>query len=47
MSDVTLLVATGVNRPTTAKELEAKLGSEIFSREKILVHDAFDPQSNV
>ena len=45
--DVTLLVATGFHRPTTAKELEAKLGPEIFSREKILVHDAFDPQSNV
>ena len=44
---VTLLVATGFHRPTTTKELEAKLGEEIASREKIVVHDAFDPDSNV
>ncbi len=44
---ITLLVATGFHRPTTALELEAKLGPEISSREKILVHDAFDPDSNV
>lgn len=45
--DVTLLVATGFHRPTTTKELEDKLGAEIAGREKILVHDAFDPESNV
>ena len=45
--EVTLLVATGFHRPTTTAELEAKLGEEIASREKILVHDAFDPESNV
>ena len=44
---VTLLVATGFHRPTTTVELEAKLGPEIENREKILVHDAFDPDSNV
>ena len=44
---VTLLVATGFHRPTTTKELEAKLGEEIAKNEKILVHDAFDPASNV
>ena len=44
---VTLLVATGFHRPTTTTELEAKLGPEIANREKILVHDAFDPDSNV
>ena len=44
---VTLLVATGFHRPTTTLELEAKLGPEIAGREKILVHDAFDPVSNV
>ena len=44
---VTLLVATGFHRPTTTAELEAKLGQEIAGREKIVVHDAFDPTSNV
>ena len=45
--EITLLVATGFHRPTTTAELEAKLGPEIAGREKILVHDAFDPDSNV
>ena len=45
--EITLLVATGFHRPTTTKELEAKLGEEIASRERIVVHDAFDPDSNV
>jgi nickel-dependent lactate racemase len=44
---VTLLVATGFHRPTTTAELEAKLGPEIAAKEKIIVHDAFDPDSNV
>ena len=44
---VTLLVATGFHRPTTTAELEAKLGPEIAARERILVHNAFDPSSNV
>ena len=45
--DVTLLVATGFHRPTTTAELEAKLGEEIAAKEKIVVHDAFDADSNV
>ena len=44
---VTLLVATGFHRPTTTAELEAKLGPDIAGKEKIVVHDAFDPDSNV
>lgn len=44
---VTLLVATGFHRPTTTAELENKLGPEIAKNEKIVVHDAFDPDSNV
>ena len=44
---VTLLVATGFHRLTTTAELEAKLGKEIADSEKIVVHDAFDPESNV
>ncbi len=44
---ITLLVATGFHRPTTLAELEQKLGAEIAGTEKIVVHDAFDPGSNV
>ncbi len=44
---ITLLVATGCHRGTTAAELEQKLGKEILSREKIVVHDAFDESANV
>ena len=45
--EVTLLVATGFHRLTTREELAAKLGQEIADRERIVVHDAFDPGSNV
>lgn len=45
--DITLLVATGFHRPTTVDELESKLGREIMDNEKIVVHDAFDPDRNV
>ena len=41
--DVTLLVATGCHRGTTAAELRAKLGGEVADREKIVVHDCDDP----
>jgi nickel-dependent lactate racemase len=37
--DITLLVATGCHRGTTAAELEEKLGKEIATSEKIVVHD--------
>ena len=45
--DITLLVATGFHRATTEAELEKKLGKEIFSRERIVVHDCTDPEQNV
>ena len=45
--DITLLVATGFHRPTTLDELKAKLGEQIVGQEKIIVHDAFDPSTNV
>ena len=45
--DITLLVATGCHRETTLGELRAKLGEDIAEREKIVVHDAFDPEKNV
>lgn len=44
---ITLLVATGCHRGTTADELAAKLGPELLRQECIVVHDAFDPSSNV
>jgi len=45
--EITLLVATGFHRATTEAELEKKLGKEIFSRERIVVHDCADPEKNV
>ena len=45
--EVTLLVATGFHRLTTREELVAKLGQQIADRERIVIHDAFNPESNV
>ena len=45
--DVTLLVATGFHRPTSAEELEAKLGREVMDECKIVVHDCRDKDANV
>ncbi len=39
-ADITLLIATGMHRPTTEAELRAKLGDEIVERERIVVHQA-------
>ena len=44
---ITLLVATGFHRPTTEKELEAKLGREIMDKCNIVIHDCRDAESNV
>ena len=44
---ITLLVATGFHRPTTADELEAKLGPEIRARVSIVLHDSRNAASNV
>ena len=44
---ITLLVATGCHRGTTAEELQLKLGEQIADQEQIVVHDAFDTQKNV
>ena len=44
---VTLLVATGFHRLTTTAELVSKLGEKIAAEEKIVVHDAFNAESNV
>ena len=39
-ADITLLIATGMHRPTTEAELRAKMGDGIVDREKIVVHRA-------
>lgn len=45
--EITLLVATGFHRGSTADELRAKLGDAIFERERIVVHDCRDASANV
>ena len=45
--EITLLVATGFHRLTTAAELETKLGREIMEQCKVVVHDCRDEKSNV
>lgn len=45
--EITLLVATGFHRPSTEAELRAKLGDELFERERVVVHDSRDPAANV
>ena len=45
--EVKLLVATGFHRLTTKNELVSKLGEEIANSEQIVVHDAFNEDSNV
>ena len=44
---ITLLVATGFHRPTSVDELRAKLGDDIVDSKRIVIHDAFDADSNV
>lgn len=39
-AEITILIATGMHRPTTIEELKNKLGDEIVAREKIVVHEA-------
>jgi len=40
---ITILVATGCHRETTRAELENKFGTDIMSREKIVIHDCDSP----
>lgn len=44
---VRLLVATGCHRSTTDAELRAKLGDEMFSNERIVIHDCDDEKNLV
>ena len=47
--EITLLVATGFHRATRPEELEVKLGTALYSefRDRIVIHNAHDPASNV
>ena len=45
--EITLLVATGCHRGTTAEELREKLGEELCAKEEIVVHDCTDVTANV
>ena len=42
-ADVTILVATGLHRPTTPEEQRCMFGDEIVDHERIVCNDAFDP----
>jgi nickel-dependent lactate racemase len=43
-ADITILIATGLHRPTTKSEMINMFGQRIVEQEKILVHDAFNPE---
>ncbi|MFA7108568.1 MAG: nickel-dependent lactate racemase [Sphaerochaetaceae bacterium] len=38
-AEITILIATGCHRETTKEELIGKFGSEIYKKEKIVIHD--------
>lgn len=42
-ADITFLIATGFHRLTTKEELISKFGEDIVANEKIVIHNAFDP----
>jgi len=46
-ANIKILIATGFHRATTDRELSEKFGEEIFTREDIVVHDAFDKSQMV
>lgn len=46
-AQITILIATGLHRTTTPKELEAKFGPEIMKNERVVVHDCDDTQNLV
>ena len=44
---ITILIATGMHRPTTYEELVAKYGQKIVDEEEIVVHDAYKDEDMV
>lgn len=45
--DITILIATGLHRPTTEEEQRRMFGDGIVDHEKIAINDAFDPSQFV
>lgn len=43
-ADITILIATGMHRPTTKEELINKYGEKIVREEKIVVHNAYNDE---
>ena len=46
-ADITILIATGMHRKMTQDEIAARFGQEIYSNEKIVVHDCHDDSNHV
>lgn len=46
-AEITILVATGYHRASTAAELQQKYGKKIVEEENIVIHNAFDESSMV
>lgn len=46
-ADITILIATGLHRPTTEEEQRKMFGDEIVDHEKIAVNKAFQPEEFV
>ncbi|MEA4971788.1 MAG: nickel-dependent lactate racemase [Candidatus Metalachnospira sp.] len=43
-ADITILIATGLHRPTTEEEQRKMFGDAIVDNEKIIANNAFDPE---
>lgn len=46
-ADITILIATGLHRPTTEEEQRRMFGDEIVAHEKIAINNAFAPEQFV
>lgn len=46
-ADITILIATGLHRPTTEEEQRRMFGDKIVDHEKIAINNAFDPEQFV
>ena len=46
-ADITILIATGLHRPTTEEEQRKMFGDAIVDNEKIVANDAFNPEQFV
>ncbi len=46
-ADITILIATGLHRPTTEEEQRRMFGDAIVDHEKIAINNAFDPEQFV